>query len=384
MSTRTLITTIAVVAALLAFPVVASARLGPTSVPSTVHAKAQPAVPTARTLEPAVTSDDGTGTSTVLRHRRPDASRRRSCGRRVAPRVRQRRNGPRGARLERRERLAICRLTRRYCARRWRSRRRRGIPDRAQRGPRCARGRAGAGARRRTRHGPDRRRGRHGQDAPRRGVLRAGVCSGGARPDRACVDLGESALPYAAVADALRGAPPEAFAELAPALSESSRRWFPKRRRDDEPRESTQGARSSAAVLRLIEALGRRRTGRAGPRGRPLGRSVDARPAAVPRAAACAQTAVLLVLTHRTDEVPRDHPVRELIADLQRAPRVRTLRAAATDPARDREPARSTVRRAGRGRARDAIHARSEGNPLFSEELLATGAGGRRGAREPA
>lgn len=63
MSTRTLITTISVVAALLAFPVVASAL--PVHDPIAVHAKAQPAVPTAAP-EPATANDDGTGTSTVL------------------------------------------------------------------------------------------------------------------------------------------------------------------------------------------------------------------------------------------------------------------------------------------------------------------------------
>ena len=64
MSTRTLITTIAVLAALLAFPVIASAV--PAQDPIAVHGKAQPAVPAA-VSQPVVTSDDGgTGTSTVL------------------------------------------------------------------------------------------------------------------------------------------------------------------------------------------------------------------------------------------------------------------------------------------------------------------------------
>src|SRR5690349_20685953 len=57
----------------------------------------------------------------------------------------------------------------------------------------------------------------------------------------ACVDLGESALPYAAVADALRGAPPEAFVELAPALSGELAALIPEAAAGDEPRESTQG-----------------------------------------------------------------------------------------------------------------------------------------------
>ena len=59
MSTRTLITTIAVVAALLAFPVVASARFSDVG-PIDVHAKAQ-RVPVAS--EPEST---GAGTATVI------------------------------------------------------------------------------------------------------------------------------------------------------------------------------------------------------------------------------------------------------------------------------------------------------------------------------
>jgi hypothetical protein len=58
MSTRTLITTIAVLAALLTFPVFASAR--PISEPIAVHAKAQPA---AIVAQPAST---GTDTTTVV------------------------------------------------------------------------------------------------------------------------------------------------------------------------------------------------------------------------------------------------------------------------------------------------------------------------------
>jgi hypothetical protein len=59
MSTRTLITTIAVVAALLTFPVIASARFSDVG-PVNVHAKAQPAA-VAPPAEPG-----GTDTTTVL------------------------------------------------------------------------------------------------------------------------------------------------------------------------------------------------------------------------------------------------------------------------------------------------------------------------------
>ena len=87
------------------------------------------------------------------------------------------------------------------------------------------------------------------------------------------------------------------------------------------------------------------------------------------------QTAVLLVLTHRTDEVTRDHPVRKLLTELQRAPRVQRLELA---PLTRKETSRQLTALNGGSMDRvlvDAIYARSDGNPLFSEELLATGAG---------
>jgi hypothetical protein len=66
MSTRTLITTIAVAAAFLTFPVLASARLADAG-PVAVHAKAQPAI-AVQASAPAVSthSTNGTGTATVV------------------------------------------------------------------------------------------------------------------------------------------------------------------------------------------------------------------------------------------------------------------------------------------------------------------------------
>jgi hypothetical protein len=65
MSTRTLITTIAVVAAFLTFPVIASARLADVG-PVDVHAKAQPAIPASTSAPSVADNDGGTGTATVL------------------------------------------------------------------------------------------------------------------------------------------------------------------------------------------------------------------------------------------------------------------------------------------------------------------------------
>ena len=190
----------------------------------------------------------------------------------------------------------------------------------------------------------------------------------------ACVDLGESALPYAAVADALRAVPPEAYLELPGAVRRELAALIPEASPDDDaPLDGAQG-RLLAAVLRLLEQLGRHDAlvvvledvHWADPSTRDMLTFL---------AGVLRQTAVLLVLTHRTDEVSRDHPVRKLLAELQRSPRVRTLELA---PLTRSETSKQLTALNGGPMDRylvDAIHERSDGNPLFSEELLATGAG---------
>jgi DNA-binding CsgD family transcriptional regulator len=188
----------------------------------------------------------------------------------------------------------------------------------------------------------------------------------------ACVDLGDSALPYGAVADALRAAPLDAYEELAPGLRRALAALVPEAAPDEEPYEGTQ-AGLFGAVLRLLEQLGRHE---------PLVLLLDDVHWADPSTrdmlkflvSGLRQTAVLLVLTHRTDEVAREHPVLKLLAELQRAPRVRSL---ALAPLTRTETAKQLAALAGAPVDRvltDAIYARSEGNPLFSEELLASGA----------
>jgi ATP/maltotriose-dependent transcriptional regulator MalT len=89
------------------------------------------------------------------------------------------------------------------------------------------------------------------------------------------------------------------------------------------------------------------------------------------------QERVLVVGTYRTDELHRRHPLRPLIAEIDRQPRVRRLeleplgREAVGEALEDilgRTPERELV---------DRLYMRSEGNPLFVEELLAAGADGR-------
>jgi predicted ATPase len=188
-----------------------------------------------------------------------------------------------------------------------------------------------------------------------------------------CVDLGESALPYGAVADALRAAPADAYLELPPAARRELATLIPEASPDDEPHEGSQGA-LFGAVLRVLEQLGRHEplvlvledVHWADPSTRDMLRFLIS---------GLRETAVMLVVTHRTDEVARDHPVRKLLAELQRARRVRAIELA---PLTRRETSRQlTALNDGPMDRRlvDAIHERSEGNPLFSEELLAIGAG---------
>ncbi|GAA2435924.1 LuxR family transcriptional regulator [Actinomadura vinacea] len=88
---------------------------------------------------------------------------------------------------------------------------------------------------------------------------------------------------------------------------------------------------------------------------------------------------LLIVVTYRTDELHRTHPLRPLLAELSRVDRVRRLeltRLSRGEVARlvagqlGEEPSAALVER---------IHARSEGNPLFVEFLLEADGGGKQG-----
>ena len=92
------------------------------------------------------------------------------------------------------------------------------------------------------------------------------------------------------------------------------------------------------------------------------------------------QERLLVLLTFRTDELHRRHPLRPLLAELERLERARRidlapfdrpeLTEALTDILGD-DPSEELVER---------LFSRSEGNPLFTEELLAAGLDGRGSA----
>ncbi len=89
---------------------------------------------------------------------------------------------------------------------------------------------------------------------------------------------------------------------------------------------------------------------------------------------------VLVILTYRSDELHRRHPLRPLLSELERIDRSRSIELAPlsaeelTEALADilgADPDPLLVRR---------LYARSEGNPLFTEELLAAGLDGRGSA----
>lgn len=86
---------------------------------------------------------------------------------------------------------------------------------------------------------------------------------------------------------------------------------------------------------------------------------------------ALADAPVLLVGTHRTDEIGADHPVAALVADLARSPRTERLGIDPLDRAEVVELASAILGSAPAPDVVDALIARAEGNPFFTEELLA-------------
>ena len=204
-----------------------------------------------------------------------------------------------------------------------------------------------------------------------------------------CVELGEGELPYAPIVGALRplarsGDPaldalsPAARAGLAqmlPGLGDGER-GAARRRGLDRPGAPVRGA---ARAARAARPRGR---AAADDRGPPLGRSLDARVPRLPRAPRCAASACWWS--------PATGPTSCTAAT--RCARCWPSSSATPAPAASsssRSPARSWPSSSPTSSARrrtatcwTRLFARSEGNPLFAEELLAAGLDGR-GALPP-
>ena len=199
-----------------------------------------------------------------------------------------------------------------------------------------------------------------------------------------CVELGEGELAYAPLVSALRplardgdpvldDLPAESRAELATLLPGIGSGREPLRGGGDQARvfEALLGVLDGLAreqpVLLVIEDL----------------HWADTSTRAFLRflAATLGSEPLLVVATYRPDELHRRHPLRPLLAELER---VRALRIDLSGLSRDElaEQLAGILGAAPEPALVERLFARSEGNPLFSEELLAAGLDGR-GALPP-
>jgi DNA-binding CsgD family transcriptional regulator/tetratricopeptide (TPR) repeat protein len=87
---------------------------------------------------------------------------------------------------------------------------------------------------------------------------------------------------------------------------------------------------------------------------------------------------VTLAVSYRSDELHRRHPLRPLLAELVRLPGVERLELAPFTRAELAEHLEAIAGARLPAEQLEGIHARSEGNPFYAEQLLAAGAGDAR------
>ncbi len=94
------------------------------------------------------------------------------------------------------------------------------------------------------------------------------------------------------------------------------------------------------------------------------------------------QERVMLLLSYRSDELHRRHPLRALLSELERLERVRRVDLRPFDRGELVEALTDILGASPTPALVDRLYRRSEGNPLFTEELLAAGLDGRASAPE--
>ena len=85
----------------------------------------------------------------------------------------------------------------------------------------------------------------------------------------------------------------------------------------------------------------------------------------------------IVVATYRSDELHRRHPLRPLLAELERSPCSRRIELQRFDRAEVADQLADILGAAPAADVVERMYGRSEGNPLFTEELLAAGVDGR-------
>jgi len=198
-----------------------------------------------------------------------------------------------------------------------------------------------------------------------------------------CVSLGDDELPYAPIVAALRsltrdGDPvldelgPATRAGLASLLPELADPSAP----SDSDRDDPAQGRVFEALLTLLDQLGREE---------PVVLAIEdlhwadhsTRALLVFLARSLRAERVLVIASYRPDELHRRHPLRSLLAELERAPRSRRIELAPLSRDELAEQLADILGAPADPELVGRLHARSEGNPFFTEELLAAGLDGR-------
>jgi ATP/maltotriose-dependent transcriptional regulator MalT len=206
-----------------------------------------------------------------------------------------------------------------------------------------------------------------------------------------CVELGDEELPYAPIVSVLRSLAregdgvldellPATRAELATLLPELGARPAagnaPEAEQVNEPAPG-QG-RLFEALLSLLERLGREQ---------PLALVLEdihwadrsTRAFLVFLARSLWSERVLVVATYRSDELHRRHPLRPLLAELERDTRARRIELSRLTRDELADLLADILGGPPDDELVERLYSRSEGNPLFTEELLAAGLDGRGG-----
>src|SRR5204862_2074147 len=197
-----------------------------------------------------------------------------------------------------------------------------------------------------------------------------------------CLDLAEAELPYAPIVGALRPLARErhpVFDELSSAERAELARLLPMvdaPAADGDDSGAAAQARLFEALLALLDGLGHD-----GPALLVIedlhwaDRSTRSFVSFLARS--LSDERVLVIATYRSDELHRRHPLRPLLAEIDRQPRVRRLQLEPLGREHVREALVDILGREPQRELVDRLFTRSEGNPLYVEELLAAGADGR-------
>jgi DNA-binding CsgD family transcriptional regulator/tetratricopeptide (TPR) repeat protein len=199
------------------------------------------------------------------------------------------------------------------------------------------------------------------------------------------VEQADGELPYAPLLSALRPLVRErhpALQDLSPGGRQQLATILPgleESARNDEPRTPNDQLRLFEAVLELIDCL-------SGTAALILiledmhwaDRSTRAFTAFLART--LRQERVCVILTYRADELHRRHPLRPLLSELERLERARRILLEPFDRDEMGEALADILGAEPDGALLDRLFTRSEGNPLFIEELLAAGLDGRGAA----